>query len=390
MRNFVSIVGLLTIIFLSPLTAFSETDWRPYIEPADQIFPSLIIAMANLEVKNTLKINELGDANGLVGIEIKSPANNCLVKIVVTCRGLMEESTYEAELSNAGTTYTILPNIAWDYEALRNLKQPCPVNMVFDVLINGKSIGRKIKKVRVRSINDCPIFYKDSKRGKTYDMKWMFAAYVNEDHPMVDKILHEALTLGIVDSFTGYQGNDQKQVYLQVYSIWNIMQRKGLKYSSITQTSSHSDSVVSQHVRFINESVGNAQANCVDGSVLFASILRKIGIKPVLVLIPGHCFVGFYIDENKSKIACLETTMMGMVNLNRFVEKNLLSKLLGMKSKQDASMQTFIAAIEKGNSEFNNNLTKFADKDSAWGSIEIDSAREIGIMPIVSISGEAK
>jgi len=302
----------------------------------------------------------------------------------------MEESTYEAELSNAGTTYTILPNIAWDYEALRNLKQPCPVNMVFDVLINGKSIGRKIKKVRVRSINDCPIFYKDSKRGKTYDMKWMFAAYVNEDHPMVDKILHEALTLGIVDSFTGYQGNDQKQVYLQVYSIWNIMQRKGLKYSSITQTSSHSDSVVSQHVRFINESVGNAQANCVDGSVLFASILRKIGIKPVLVLIPGHCFVGFYIDENKSKIACLETTMMGMVNLNRFVEKNLLSKLLGMKSKQDASMQTFIAAIEKGNSEFNNNLTKFADKDSAWGSIEIDSAREIGIMPIVSISGEAK
>ena len=34
-----------------------------------------------------------------------------------------------------------------------------------------------------------------------------------------------------------------------------------------------------------------------DGSVLFASVLYKLGIYPVLVRIPGHMFVAFYIRD---------------------------------------------------------------------------------------------
>ena len=39
-------------------------------------------------------------------------------------------------------------------------------------------------------------------------------------------------------------------------------------------------------MRLIDESINNGQANCVDGSVLFASLLRKIDIEPVLVSLP--------------------------------------------------------------------------------------------------------
>ena len=86
---------------------------------------------------------------------------------------------------------------------------------------------------------------------------------------------------------------------------------RDVRYSSITATSVKAQTVASQHVRLIEESLNNSQANCVDGSVLLASALRKIGIEPFLVLVPGHCYVGFYVDEKKENMLAIETTMLG-------------------------------------------------------------------------------
>ena len=42
--------------------------------------------------------------------------------------------------------------------------------------------------------------------------------------------------------------------------------------------------VLESRYRFLEQSIRNTQANCVDGTVLFASVLYKLGISPVLVL----------------------------------------------------------------------------------------------------------
>ena len=64
-------------------------------------------------------------------------------------------------------------------------------------------------------------------------------------------------------------------------------------------------------MRLIDESINNAQANCVDGSVLLASLLRKIDIEPVLVYVPGHCYLAFYLDAEQKHLVGLETTLIG-------------------------------------------------------------------------------
>lgn len=61
-----------------------------------------------------------------------------------------------------------------------------------------------------------------------------------------------------------------------------------MRYSNITTEVATNGIVSSQHVRLIDKSLNNGQANCVDGSVLLASRLRKIDIEPVLVNVPGH------------------------------------------------------------------------------------------------------
>jgi hypothetical protein len=91
-------------------------------------------------------------------------------------------------------------------------------------------------------VNDCPYFFVTQKAsGRGYDLSWMFAAYVNEDHPLVDEVLKIALSTGVVRSFDGYQSRDIDQVRTQVRAVWTALSLMGIRYSSITASASWPD-----------------------------------------------------------------------------------------------------------------------------------------------------
>ena len=48
-----------------------------------------------------------------------------------------------------------------------------------------------------------------------------------------------------------------------------------------------------QHVRLPRESLERGEANCADGSVLFASLLLAFGLEPALVILPQHIIVAW-------------------------------------------------------------------------------------------------
>jgi hypothetical protein len=73
-------------------------------------------------------------------------------------------------------------------------------------------------------------------------------------------------------------------------------------------------------VRFLDQSISSSQANCVDGSVLLCSILRKIGLNVGIMLVPGHAYVCVRDQENKQFIAGIETTMLGTSDLRSAVK----------------------------------------------------------------------
>ena len=153
----------------------------------------------------------------------------------------------------------------------------------------------------MRSISECLLGYYTQGR-KFHDTGIFFAAYVNENHPMIDQILREALNTRIVNKFLGYQArNAAAAVDKQVYALWNVLQKRNFRYSSVSNTSLSSNVVISQRVRTFEDALNSSQINCVDGSVLFASLLRAINIEPILVRIPGHMFVGYYTDSNREK-----------------------------------------------------------------------------------------
>ncbi|MBI5367146.1 MAG: hypothetical protein HZA54_08925 [Planctomycetes bacterium] len=385
----VVLAALVCCLVAVPAARAAGLEWEPAIDPDGQIFPALIVATATLRgAAEEPEAHAIGDARGLMSVRVKAPAAGAAFKLTIRCDRILKPSTLEGVLPEAGEVYTLSPKLLYNYEALLDQCQLMPADVTFELAVGGAS-EQKTLTATLRTINDCPYSYVgasgDEDEGEEIDLNFMFAAYVNENHPLIDKLLKEALATKAVSSFSGYQEKDPKAVYAQVYSIWRVLQQRGVKYSSITETGAHSERVYSQHVRFLDESVGNAQANCVDGSVLFAAALRKIGIDAALVLVPGHCFLAFDLDEEGEEIMGLETTMLGAEDPGGGEEEDEDEPLSDVAEEglDAASARTFDAAIDVGTEALRRDREKFdSDREPEYQIIRIGEARARGILPL--------
>jgi hypothetical protein len=393
-------IALLSLLSLPLLKA--ETTFTPWSFTEKDLFPSAIISTAtvdwngdeqNAEDKKTDEDAELedgeipiyGDENGWLGVELTGLHEGAKVEVEVSVDGVMKPSKWKGtvDVTTEDGEAHILPKGLWDYAALLKTGQQRPVNATFKVTVNGKALDDETETCTLKSINDCPFYILWDEEGEDFDdFSWLFAAYVNENHPWVDGILKEAIQSGLVTSFTGYQSGDPDEVMLQVFAIWNVLQRKGIKYSDISATIP-SKFVVSQTVRFLDQTIEATQANCVDGSVIMASILQKIGINSYLTMVPGHCFLSFDTGNGEDDVTIgLETTMLGNDDLEPVKDlPSLPEKQLRREFK--ASYKTFSNAIETGNAALEKYADQFDDgSDPNIQLISIKEARELGITPI--------
>lgn len=198
---------------------------------------------------------------------------------------------------------------------------------------------------------------------------------------MIDKLLREALDTRIVNRFLGYQGGAEV-VDKQVYALWNVLQKRKFRYSSVSNTSLSSNVVFSQRVRTFDDALESSQINCVDGSVLFASLLRAINIEPILVRTPGHMFVGYYTDFSHKDMNFLETTMIGDVNLDDFFPDEQLDSTMVGKSQNQMSRITFDKSKEYANKKYTQNKEGIHSGKLNYMFLEISKEVRRRIQPI--------
>ncbi len=370
--------------------AAAPITWSVDVAMDNQIFPSLAYSMANLRgddmVVGKRKVRRLPQEFASVENLAKRPfvvkfsqlAPTSKASIRVKCDGVMEPTSITVDLSKNQIVYV---PVAFNHDTLVKNRQSKPANVEFVVSINGAPGQKVIKTVTVRPINDCPYYFLTSKAtGRGIDLSWMFTAYVNEDHPLIDEILRNALNSGIVKSFDGYQSKNIDQVRDQVRAVWTALSMMGIRYSSITASANRSDIAFSQHVRLVGESSTSNQANCVDGSVLIASVLEKIGIETDLVKVPGHMYVRFWLDPwkgEKRRYCCLETTVLG---------EGFPPAKSPKKQMIEAADKSYVHAWTHANTEFDKVRDKFTGDSSDYKLINVGEGRKRGIIPIPNLA----
>lgn len=368
----------------------------------NQLYPALVLGMNQSTTTNS---QPQTSNTQLFTLSVTAPRDNSVLRIVIDSSALNYVTIIQEILPSRGERYTFQPSLKWKYDILRRTRQPGVVDLTFTCFINDEEVDLANLHLGVRSINECPLSLKAPNQYS--DFRWLFTAYVNEDHPQIEQILTEIMDQGIVNRIAGYQ-NGEKAVKEQVFAVWYYALNRGITYSSITCTSNPSQRANVQHIRFFDEVWQSRQANCVDACVFFASILRKMGLKPVIFVEPCHAYLGYYTDKNRTKLALLETTITSWVNfpdLERSLDSNgrlpddkfeKVSKYLSLRDieryragqidfeelKRIVARSLFEKATEYDQETYNANRENFADSSAiTYQQLDVEMLRRM-VQPI--------
>lgn len=345
MRKIILYLILVNLIFISPIIAqnINPTNIDVSVKVQQELFP----VISNFISQG----NKYFNTPGLVDWEIKNK-NNDSVKVIVT-------SNIPEWTEPVITTLYLGPNenkelfqTPFGNKLLKN-HATVPTTVLLNVKFNNKNIFEETKKIRVRAADDM-IWSLHS----FYDTAPLIAAWVTPNDRMVEAILERAKEKLFNRSLSGYQSSD---IIPQVKAIFNAVRNFHISY--VNSIMSFGKVGFTQRVRLPRESISEKSANCIDGTVLFASLFENIGLDPLIILVPGHAFVGVRLRPNSRESMFIETTMVG---------RRVIESILTLTS-------TFNAAVKEGNTEFNNQMH---NNPQAVHIIDIKKARENGIYPL--------
>jgi hypothetical protein len=378
----------LAVVFLVGTASAQDVRWEPDFRFPGTFFPAFAISAAGLDSKGPTETPSaygyLG--SGSFGFKVTDAPAGARLKVQVEVPEIGVFGELETQASGDGKPRLLVPRLSWSQAKLVAIAQPLSTDAVFRVYVDGKPAGEERRPVRIRAANDAPIRACRSV-GHCVDYAPFMAAFVNENHPAIDDILRAALDIPAmpVKAWSGTQGSPD-EVLKQVWAIWYLFQRSKVTYSSITTVSDTRPDLLSQTVRPFGQTLRTAQANCIDGTAVFASVLRKIGIEPIIVLVPGHAFLGFYTDAQRAQQAFLETTMLNDAH-NPFHQQGptktgvALAKALGKDIRMNQSWQSFVEALNAGQQAYAAAAPNFGSKPG-YLFVPVVKARESGILPL--------
>lgn len=309
-----------------------------------ELFPSHIISFANTRLKPRQPSPEdaphYGHPDFMAGVLIDEPRRNEKVVVEVTADRFMHASSVTFTVRNDASSATAGPAPLFDFEALAKVQQTTPFNVTIKVRRNEGEPVVFTEVWQAHQINDCPTRFSVQRLTPDKFMTYtrhqggrVIAGYVNENHPMIDQILAEAKATGISPAFTGY-GEGKDDIVRQIDSVWRALNKRGITYSN-TADSTRSPLHSFQHVRMLDQSLSSGQANCVDATVLLASVLKKIGLNVGIILVPNHAYLVVYDKTGKKRDFAIESTGIPHSTLREAIkaatedEKDCLRKIEG-------------------------------------------------------------
>ena len=95
---------------------------------------------------------------------------------------------------------------------------------------------------------------------------------------------------------SGYQSQDPARVDRMVDALYEAVRARGISYVNPPPNWDllGNPETAGQRVRLPGEVLREGLATCLDSTVLMASLFEAVGLRPLIVVIPGHAFVGYW------------------------------------------------------------------------------------------------
>jgi hypothetical protein len=185
----------------------------------------------------------------------------------------------------------------------------------------------------------------------------LVVAMITPTDPSVEKLIVDAGHFDPQNAMvSGYhdQNDESGSVYQRLDDIWQAEQTNfGLTYDSTTISFASGSS---QRIRLPGEVLDQNAGNCIELTLLYASVVEALSMQAAIVIIPGHAYVGVRLDNTNDSYYFIETTMIGSY--------------------------TFQDAATKGSTEWQDAQPHIAASEADYGWVDIAAARADQIIPI--------
>ena len=196
-----------------------------------------------------------------------------------------------------------------------------------------------------------------------YDMSQYIAAWVTPHAAVIDPLMRKAAEYHPEKSIAGYQCGESCSE--QEWTEYSNAQAKAVftalkndyRITYINSPIAFANGGDNpQRVRLPKDAIAANSANCIDGTVLYASALESIGMNPHIIILPTHAFICYDTKPDAEGITCIETTMTG-----------------------SATFEEAVAAAEE---EYQEEITNGNFKSGASRDYSLADLRAEGILPM--------
>ncbi len=195
-------------------------------------------------------------------------------------------------------------------------------------------------------------------KGFTQQEDWdLVVAMITPTDPGVEMLIRAGANYdpsGAMTSNYDSENDESGTVWQRLWDIWQAETNDfSLTYISTTDSFASGSS---QRIRLPGEVLDQASGNCIELTLLYASVVEALGMQAALIMIPGHAYVAVRVDDTNDNYYFIETTMIGQA--------------------------TFKQAVTTGNSEWQKAQPYVANGSEDYGWVDVPEARSNGIVPI--------
>jgi hypothetical protein len=183
-------------------------------------------------------------------------------------------------------------------ESVKSIPNPIWTRVEYSVTFNPGSMNPLAKKQykRVRLLpSDHFLFARwDTVKRELEDFSWLICAWVNSQEPRLGSLRQRALDAYPQLGFpTESAENPGELARGKAAAIYAALQEEKIRYFDNAVVFHSSNDQYMQRVQPCGKTLETGAGNCLDGSVLFASLLSLCGVDPGILLMPGHALAAW-------------------------------------------------------------------------------------------------
>lgn len=301
--------------------------------------------------------------------------NNSRNEVTLTIKTKIGDFTDDLE-----ETKTILPYSTvkvshtplFKYASIK-LRETCEANLDMHVLVGNQTVLKRSVRTSLLAFDTMIFEILNPLTREVFNLHDFIVVWVTPHDQEVENVLPIAKEYHPKRTLQGYpSGLSDEQITqsinLECEAIFMALKEIGISYIDSSISFGWLKPYAFQRVKLPATTIKTKAANCIDGTILFASLLEHIGIQPIIVLVPGHALVGWKPIPNSTKIVLLETTLISSATFEKAIECGRMSLNEGLEDAKKILQNpnlTLEKAVQSG-------LIKF---------IDVTSMREKNIFP---------